>query len=107
MDGWIKLHRKFLEWEWYDNSAMVKLFITLLLNANSMDGNWHGIPVKRGQLITGLFALSTQTKMSIQELRTCLSKLERTKEIIKKSTNKYTIITICKYEDYQGVPVSD
>jgi len=32
--GWLKLHRKFKEWEWYQDSKMVHLFIHLLVTAN-------------------------------------------------------------------------
>jgi len=102
MEGWIKLHRKFLTWEWYDNLEMVKLYIHLLLKANHAVGTWHGVEIKRGQLITGLEKLSEQTKISIQKLRTCLSRLEKTGEINMQTTNKYRLITICNYESYQG-----
>lgn len=39
--------------------------------------------------------------MSLQNIRTALNNLQRSGEIIKNSTNKYTIITICKWDDYQ------
>ena len=101
-EGWIKLHRKFEDWEWFNNSEMVHLFIYLLLNANHEDGKWRGIDIKRGQLLTGLHTLNEHTKISIQKLRTCLSKLEKTGEINKQTTNKYSIITIINYDSYQG-----
>src|SRR6056297_184627 len=103
MEGWIKLHRKFSEWEWYDNSQMVHLFIHLLLNVNHADGNWRGINVRRGQMITGLKSLSLATGISIQTLRSCLKKLEKTGEINKQTNNQFSIITVCKYDDYNGV----
>lgn len=101
-EGWIKLHRKFEDWEWFNNSEMVHLFIYLLLNANHEDGKWRGIEIKRGQIITGLLKLNEKTKISIQKIRTCLSKLEKTGEINKQTTNKYSIITILNYDSYQG-----
>ena len=36
-NGWIKIHRKLLEWEWADDPNMVALWIHLLLNANLTD----------------------------------------------------------------------
>lgn len=102
MNTWISLHRKFIEWEWYHDNDMVKLFIHLLLKANYKDGTWQGILIKRGQRITGLNSLSDETNISIQTLRTCLSRLEKTGEINTKVTNKYRIITICNYDTYQG-----
>ena len=102
MEGWIKLHRKFSDWEWFNISEMVHLFVFLLINANHQDGEWRGVIVKRGQILTGLNSLNKSTKISFQTLRTCLKRLEKTREINIQSTNKYSIITICKYEDYQG-----
>lgn len=101
MEGWIKLHRKFLSWEWYNKSEMVHLFLHLILSANHEEKNWQGVTIKRGQLITGLNSLNQQTNISYQKLRTCLSKLKKTGELTIKSTNKYSIITICNYDSYQ------
>lgn len=101
MEGWIKLYRKFCEWEWFNISEMVHLFIYLLLNANHEDGKWRGVNIKRGQIITGRNSLSENTGISSQSIRTCLNRLKSTNEITITSTNKYSIITITKYEDYQ------
>ena len=101
MSGWIKLHRKFTEWEWYKSQEMKNLFLHLLLKANHADGKWQGMDVKRGQLITGLKALNTATGISTQRLRTCLSRLESTGELTSISTNKFRVITLCNYTSYQ------
>jgi hypothetical protein len=102
MEGWIKLYRKFSEWEWFNISEMVHLFIYLLLNANHEEGTWRGIIIKRGQILTGLNTLNEKTGISIRSLRTCLDRLQKTKEIDRQTTNKYSLITICNYESYQG-----
>jgi len=101
MEGWIKLHRKFIEWEWFDISDMIKLFMFLLLSANHKDSTWRGVEIKRGQYLTGLNSLSEKTKISVQTLRTCLKRLEKTGEINSKVTNKYRLITVCNYDSYQ------
>jgi predicted transcriptional regulator len=102
MEGWICLHRKFLQWEWAGDANMVALFIYLLLMANTDDGyKWKGIALDRGQLLTGRKELSKKTGLSEQTVRTCLKRLESTNEITIKSTNKYSIITICNYRTYQ------
>ena len=99
--GWIKLHRQFKDWEWYNKSEMVHLFIHCLIKSNFKEGNFQGIEVEKGSFITSLKHLSDETNISIQKIRTCLKKLQLTKEIDVKSTNKLTKITICKYESYQ------
>ena len=100
-DGWIKMFRRFLEWEWYDQTSMVRLFLHILLKANYEDKKWHGVVIKRGQLVTSFANLSAETGLSLQVIRSCLDKLQRTGEVNKQSTSQYTIITVCKYADYQ------
>lgn len=100
-DGWVKIHRKFQEWEWYDKSEMVHLFLHLLLSANVSDKQWHGMEIRRGQLVTSYESLRERTGLSVRTLRTCLEKLEQTGEITRKATNKFSIVTVCNYESYQ------
>jgi hypothetical protein len=101
MSGWIKIHRKFLDWEWFNKSEAVHLFIYLLLKANHKDASWQGMEVKRGEFISSLGKIASDTGISLQTLRTLLKKLESTNEIEVKSTNKFTTVTICKYDSYQ------
>jgi DNA-binding transcriptional MerR regulator len=101
MSGWIKIHRKFLEWEWFNKSEAVHLFMYMLLKANHKDGKWQGIEVKRGQFISSLGNISNATGISVQTIRTILKKLENTNEIELKSTSQFTIVTISKYDCYQ------
>ena len=103
MDGWIKLFRQFIKWEWYKDTNVKSLFIHLLLSANHKDKNWQGIIIKKGQLITSINSLSEETGLSVQNIRTALNKLKSTSEITIKTTNKYTLITIEKYTFYQCI----
>ena len=102
MQGYIKIHRKFMGWGWYQNSQAVHLFMHLLLEANHADAQWQGHEVKRGQLITSICHISIGTGISQQSVRTLLKKFKNTGEILIKSTNKFTVVTICKYDDYQS-----
>lgn len=99
--GWIKIHRKFLEWEWFDKPEMVQLFLYLLLKANTETKEWHGITIQRGQLPTSLSTIARDLKLGLQTVRTCINRLKSTSELTSKSTSKYTIITICNYDKYQ------
>ena len=103
MAGWVKIHRKFIEWQWFGNSECVHLFIYVLLKANHADKMWQGHEVKRGQLITSIANLSANTGISQRSIRTLLKKFQNTGEIEVKTTNKFTLITLCKYECYQVV----
>lgn len=107
-DWWIKIFPyRLLEWEWYDDLYMFRLFMHLLLKANYRDKEWHGTIIKRGQLVTSLGHLSTETGLSYRNVRTCLDKLEKTGEIVRQATNKFTIITVCKYGKYQQAPADE
>jgi hypothetical protein len=101
-NGWIKLHRQFLEWEWYNDSDTFRLFIHLLLKANHKPKSWRGVFVSAGQVITGRKILAEELTISEQRVRTLLNKLKSTNEITIKSTNKYSLITICNWTTYQG-----
>lgn len=98
---WIKIYDTLLDWEWYADGNMVRLWLHLLLKANYKDKKWMGKVIKRGQLVTGRVALSEELGISEKSIRTCLSRLVDTGEISIKTTNKYSVITICKYEEYQ------
>lgn len=100
-NGWIKLHRKILDWEWFTSPSTLQLFIYLLLRANKEDKKWRGILIKRGQLVTSVATISEETKLSTQQVRTSLNRLKSTNEITSKTTNRFTLITVCKYESYQ------
>jgi hypothetical protein len=102
MVGHIKLDRKILNWEWYQDINVCRVFIHLLLIANHKDGRWKGYEIKRGQLITGRLKLGTSLRLSEKQIRVCLDKLKETNEITIKTTNKFSTITICKYDTYQS-----
>jgi len=102
MASFITVDRKILKWEWYHDVKVFHLFLYFLLRANWEDGRWKGIEVKRGQLITGRLKLSKDTGLSEMEIRTCQNKLKTTGEITIKTTSKYSLITICKYDTYQN-----
>ena len=101
MEGWVKLYRKFDEWQWLNKPEMVSLFVYCLIKANHNGAYWQNEKIERGQFITSPEKLSVKLGISYQSIRTCLTRLEKTGEIIKKSTNKYTIITVCNYDSYQ------
>lgn len=101
MNGYILIHRKLLNWQWYKDSNTLHLFIDLLLDANYEDSKVGFQVIKRGQCLTSLKRIHENTGLTYQQIRTSLSKLEKSGEINKQTTNRYSIITINKYNDYQ------
>ena len=100
-EGWIKLHRKFLNWEWYTDTNTKVVFLHLLFLANIEDRRYRGIEIKRGDCIIGRHKLAYELNLSEQEVRTAINHLISTNEITIKTTNKFTIVTICKFDSYQ------
>ena len=76
MSGWIKIHRKFLDWEWFNKSEAVHLFLFMLIKANHKSGKWQGIDIERGQFISSLANISNATGISIQTIRNKAHKTE-------------------------------
>lgn len=101
MEGWIKIHRSLLDWEWYSDTNCVRLCLHFLLKANYQSKKWKGITVGRGQLVTSRGQLSEETGLSEMQIRTALDKLDNCGFITKSGTRKYTIITVCNYDSYQ------
>lgn len=100
-DGYIKLHRKFLEWEWHSCPNDVALFLHLLINANWKDTRYKGIDVPRGSLVTGRKILSEEVGLTEQQVRTSLEHLKSTSSITIKTYSKFSIISINNYDKYQ------
>lgn len=101
MQGYIKLHRQFINWEWYDDANTMRLFIHCLLLANHKDKNWRGKTVKRGSFITSQPKLAHSLKLTIMQIRSCINKLKSTGEITVQTTPEYSVITVNNYNQYQ------
>lgn len=99
-DGFIKLSRSLLEWEWHDEPKTAYLYIVLLLLANYEETLWRGETLRRGQLLTGRRQLSIASGLSEREVRTALSHLRKTGYAEVKSKSKYSIITLMRYDDH-------
>jgi hypothetical protein len=97
----VLINRKILGWEWYKDVNTYKLFTHLIYKANYEDKLHRGVLVKRGQIYTGLDKLKFETGLSVTNIRTSIKRLLLTDNITSKSTNKYRIITVLKYNTYQ------
>ena len=75
LNGYIKLHRKLVDWEWYTDVNVKVVFLHLLLTANFKKNVYQGIEVLPGQTIVGTNALAVNTGLSRQQVRTALNKL--------------------------------
>lgn len=102
--NWVKLYRKIEDWRWYKDAITFHLFIHLLLNVNYCpSANGENI-LGRGQIMVTRRSLTESTNISDRSIRTCIEKLQKSKEILisQKATNRPHIITICNYDSYQS-----
>lgn len=99
--GWICLHRQLLEWEWYNDINVCRLFLHCLLKANHKDKKWQGKVIPRGSFVTGRNVLADETGLTVQQIRTSLNKLKSTNDLTIKSTNKNSLVTVVNYGFYQ------
>jgi hypothetical protein len=104
-NGWVRLWRKIKETAFYKKPLICHLANHLVMSANIKDTEtiFNGSPfmVKRGQCIVGRKKLAEETGLSEQEIRTALQSLNKCHFVTSKSTNRYTLITVTKYEKYQ------
>lgn len=101
-NNWVKIHREIFDWEWYKDHKAFKLLLFLILKSNYKAKRWCGIEIERGQLVTSLDHLRSDTGLSLQEVRTNLERFINSNVITKESTNNYTLITLVNYEKYQS-----
>ena len=107
--GYVKIYRKMLDWGWFQDGNMLKAMLWFIINANTQDSEYRGIPVRRGSLVTSRKELSAKwsgtrrhERVSEQEVRTILKRLQCSGEIVVNATSAFTLITVCKYDLYQG-----
>ena len=100
-DGWVKLHRGLVDWEWYDDHNTTRLFIHCIMRANHQPKKWRGIDINRGQFYTSLETLSVETGLTHSQLRTSLNKLKVTGEVTGSSMARGRMLTVFNYDSYQ------
>ena len=105
--GWISLHRKIEDNPIFQNEKALKIWIWLLIRANHTPADVligrNLIHLKVGQSVFGSDVACERLKMSKSTIHFWLHYLKVERYIERKTTNKYSIITILNYERYQTV----
>ena len=105
--GFIAVYRSLLDWEWYTNVTMLKMFIHCILKANYKEKKWQGVTIEKGSFITTVRGLAKETGLSVQQVRTTLDKLKSTQEITHTATQGFTLIYVVNYNKYQSMITND
>lgn len=106
-NSWIKLPRMFMNWQWYQNTNMVHLYLYLLLNANIENKLYFGISIQRGECLVSLSTLSRDTGISRDSIKRYLKKLKDTKDISYKKLSKGRIIVLLDFDKFQPVGIDE
>lgn len=112
MEGWIKLHRKILSNDLWNDPTTFRLFILLILKAAHKDGvKIKDIELKRGQYIRSYSKLQEDLeyiegrgykKVSKSSITRSIKKLIKNGIVQIHETKHGTLFTIINYEKYQG-----
>lgn len=101
LSGFVKLHRKMIEWGWYSDCVVKDVFLHILMVAAFKPGQYRGYDIQPGQAVIGRKKMAEELGFSEQQVRTALKKLESTGEISLFSTNRFTIATVVNWVFYQ------
>lgn len=111
MSSWVKLSRKLATSAIASKPEYLAVWVHLLLSASYKEGEiLVGRQVVRlipGQLVFGRHKFSEKTGVSENIVRGALKVLESLQQITIKSHSKFSIITITKWQHYQGGSPTD
>lgn len=110
MEGWICLHRRIIDWEWYSDPYVKTVFLHLLLTANHEPKRWKGKVIYAGQLITSAQHLADILHIDRKTVFNALRSLQDTNEISvlsRKGRYGYLCITVNNYRVYQSNKVEN
>lgn len=113
MSGWIKVHRKLMETQGYFSEPFCRnmAWIDLLLLANHKEDFFRvrgvKVTVLRGQIGYTEEALAARWKWSRGKVRRFIFDLKNEHKIVQLKTSVTTLLSIVKYDEYQGGGTAD
>lgn len=104
-NGWIKLYRKLLQSPIFENEKALKVWVWCLCKATHVEREQlvgkQLVHLEKGQFITGREKASKELKMNGRTIYDYFMLLENLSMIHIKSNNKFSIISIVNWEEYQ------
>lgn len=104
--GFALLHRKIMDVPFYKDPEAAHLWIHLLLRANHeqtvVSTDVGDVTCERGEFITGRNALSSETGLSADRVKALLRKFQNLGMITTNSNNRFTVLRVVKYDEYQS-----
>jgi transposase-like protein len=108
--SFIKLDRKIIDSEVFAHDGQLRFWLWLLLRANykksfaaiNTGSGKKTVEVGRGQLLFGRNSASSELGVNSSTLYKWLKHFEKLEMIEAKSNKHFTVVTICKYDEYQS-----
>ena len=108
INGFIKLHRILLDSEIFASEKGLKIWLWILLKANykqrfvplKIGKGEKTVKIKRGQFLFGRFSAEEELNINGSTIYKWLKKMEANDMIKLDSNNHYTIVSVCKYNEY-------
>lgn len=105
MEGWVKLYRKLLSSNIFQNEKLLKVWIWCLLKASHKECTQlvgrQTVNLKEGQFVFGRKKASEELKMKESTVRDYMLLLKNLQNIDIKSDNKFSVITVLNWDLYQ------
>jgi hypothetical protein len=105
MTGWVSIYRDLYSHEAFDNLLEASIFAYLIVKASYKPTivfyRKRQIPLSRGQLAITQKDIGKGFKLTRMQVRSILTRLKDLNMITLETTKQITIITICKYSEYQ------
>lgn len=103
--GFALLHRKIMDTPFYKDAEASHLWVHLLLRANyepTMVSTESGdVFCDRGEFLTGRNSLAMETGLTADRVKSLLRKFTGLGMITTKSTNRFSVLRVVKYDEYQ------
>ena len=104
-EGYVRLHRRLLEWEWFGDSTTVHVLMFILLRVNWQRKVWQGHTIEPGQMITSRASIAEACGLSEKQVRLALDKLNRAGVITTDRAGLGQRVTLQNWAEYQSEPV--
>lgn len=104
--GFALLHRKIMDVPFYKDAEAAHLWVHLLLRANHeqtlVSTDVGDVMCERGEFITGRNTLAMETGLTADRVKSLLRKFQNLGMITTKSNNRFTVLKVVKYDEYQS-----
>ncbi len=98
---WVKIYDSILDWRWHHKPEYVSFMLHCLLKANPKPTKWETIELEKGQFVTSMKSMCESVGITERTYRTIVKNLTDCGFLTVKTTNKYSVVTICNYATYQ------